>query len=108
LEHQCSDEKKFLDTKKNKNHFFFFRYAINLIAVANLVCKKRKGSEVSMADIKRVYSLFHDETRSCQFLAEYQDEFMFNEAPSGGTGSGDDAEESNDATEEKKEEMETE
>ena len=32
-----------------------------------------------MEDIKKVYSLFFDETRSCQFLTEYQNEFMFNE-----------------------------
>lgn len=55
------------------------RYAIQLITTAYLVCKKRKGTEVSIPDIKRVYSLFLDETRSAQFLKEYQDEFMFNE-----------------------------
>ncbi len=78
------------------------RYAIQLISVANLVCRKRKGSEISVEDVKRVYSLFIDEARyarearlaismqilqsclcsvhrSCQFLTEYQDEFMFNE-----------------------------
>ena len=32
-----------------------------------------------MDDIKRVYSLFLDESRSTQFLKEYQQEFMFNE-----------------------------
>ena len=26
----------------------------------------------------QVYSLFLDEQRSCEFLKEYQDEFMFN------------------------------
>ncbi|TRY62133.1 hypothetical protein TCAL_06253 [Tigriopus californicus] len=55
------------------------RYAIQLISVANLVCKKRKGTSISVDDIKRVYSLFIDEARSCQFLSEYQNEFMFNE-----------------------------
>lgn len=44
-----------------------------------MVCKKRKGTSISVDDIKRVYSLFIDEARSCQFLAEYQNEFMFNE-----------------------------
>ncbi len=47
--------------------------------MASLVCKKRKGSEISVADIKRVYGLFFDEARSCQFLDEYQNEFMFSE-----------------------------
>jgi len=56
------------------------RYAIQLITVASLVSKKRKGTEISIEDVKRVYSLFIDEKRSCEFLKEYQDEFMFNDA----------------------------
>jgi len=56
------------------------RYAIQLISVAHLVAKKRKGTEISIEDVKRVYSLFLDEQRSCEFLKEYQDEFMFNDA----------------------------
>ncbi|XP_063715790.1 ruvB-like 2 [Symsagittifera roscoffensis] len=55
------------------------RYAIQLITTANLVCRKRKGTEVSIEDIKRVYSLFIDEARSTEFLKEYHKEFMFNE-----------------------------
>merc|ERR1711970_233954 len=54
------------------------RYAIQLISVASLVAKKRKGTEISIEDVKRVYSLFFDEQRSCEFRKEYQDEFMFN------------------------------
>lgn len=54
------------------------RYAIQLISVASLVAKRRKGTEISIEDVKRVYSLFFDEQRSCEFLKEYQDEFMFN------------------------------
>merc|ERR1719508_700520 len=54
------------------------RYAIQLITVASLV--RRKGTEISIEDVKRVYSLFIDEKRSCEFLKEYQDEFMFNDA----------------------------
>jgi hypothetical protein len=38
-----------------------------------------QGTEVEVDDIKRVYSLFLDESRSTQFLKEYQQEFMFNE-----------------------------
>eukprot|EP00058_Branchiostoma_floridae_P023001 XP_002608491.1 hypothetical protein BRAFLDRAFT_231908 [Branchiostoma floridae] len=59
------------------------RYSIQLITAANLVCRKRKGTEVSVDDIKRVYSLFLDELRSTQFLKEYQQEFMFNEMTGG-------------------------
>ncbi|XP_026566608.1 ruvB-like 2 isoform X3 [Pseudonaja textilis] len=55
------------------------RYAIQLITAANLVCRKRKGTEVQVDDIKRVYSLFLDESRSTQYMKEYQDAFMFNE-----------------------------
>jgi RuvB-like protein 2 len=53
------------------------RYAMQLITAASLTCRKRKGSEVDVDDIKRVYSLFLDEHRSSQFLQEYQDQFLF-------------------------------
>ena len=68
--------------------------------MANLVCKKRKGAEITMNDIKRVYSLFYDEKRSCQFLQEYQDEFMFNEEADKDE---EEAEEAEEAAEEKEE-----
>jgi RuvB-like protein 2 len=55
------------------------RYAIQLIIAAALVCTKRKGVEVEVEDIKRVYTLFVDVKRSTQFLLEYQSEFMFHE-----------------------------
>ena len=32
-----------------------------------------------MDDIKRAYTLFHDEARTVQFLNEYSKEFLFNE-----------------------------
>jgi len=57
------------------------RYAIHMIIAAALVCQKRKGIEVAVEDIKRVYSLFVDVKRSTQFLIEYQHEFMFSELP---------------------------
>lgn len=56
------------------------RYAIQLITTASLVAKRRKAAEVGIEDVKKVYSLFLDEHRSSQFLKEYQDEYMFNEA----------------------------
>ncbi|KAK2828819.1 hypothetical protein Q5P01_019853 [Channa striata] len=55
------------------------RYAIQLISTAGLVCRKRKGTEVQVEDIKRVYSLFLDEARSSQYMKEYQDSFLFHE-----------------------------
>ena len=39
------------------------RYAIQLITTAALVARKRKATEVSIDDVKRVYSLFLDESR---------------------------------------------
>eukprot|EP01041_Mallomonas_annulata_P003601 gene3601-7163_t len=55
------------------------RYAIQMITISSLCCIKRKGSEVNIEDIKRVYSLFVDVKRSTQFLMEYQKDFMFSE-----------------------------
>lgn len=68
------------------------RYAMHMIMAASLVCQRRKASEVTKEDIKRVYSLFVDVKRSTQFLMEYQQEFMFNL----NQGGDDDDEESDD------------
>lgn len=38
-----------------------------------------QGTEVQVEDIRRVYSLFLDETRSSQYMKEYQDSYLFNE-----------------------------
>ena len=50
-----------------------------MIIASALVCAKRKGVEVEVEDIKKVYSLFVDVKRSTQFLVEYQNEFLFSE-----------------------------
>ncbi len=55
------------------------RYAIQMITIASLCAIKRKAAEVTIDDIKRVYSLFVDVKRSTQFLIDYQRDFMFNE-----------------------------
>jgi len=55
------------------------RYSIQLITTANLASKKRKGAEVNIDDIKRVYKLFLDESRSSEFLKEYEANFLFSE-----------------------------
>jgi len=57
------------------------RYAIHLITTSNLVSQKRKSAEVDVPDIRKVYSLFVDIKRSTQFLKEFEQEFMFSEAP---------------------------
>jgi RuvB-like protein 2 len=55
------------------------RYAIHMISVASLVSAKRKGMEVEVEDVKKVYDLFVDVKRSAQFLQDHQAEFMFSE-----------------------------
>ena len=72
------------------------RYAIQMITIASLCCIKRKGSEVNIEDIKRVYSLFVDVKRSAQFLMEYQKDFMFSELEAEEEEEGDEDEEEND------------
>ncbi|GIL45598.1 hypothetical protein Vafri_2807 [Volvox africanus] len=59
------------------------RYAIQLITAAAIVCQRRKGTEVDIEDISKVYSMFVDVKRSTQFLIEYQEQYMFNEIPIG-------------------------
>lgn len=39
-----------------------------------------------MEDISRVYSLFVDVKRSTQFMIEFQEQYLFNELPGGGSG----------------------
>eukprot|EP00916_Digyalum_oweni_P014669 GHVL01024048.1.p1 GENE.GHVL01024048.1~~GHVL01024048.1.p1 ORF type:complete len:472 (-),score=76.87 GHVL01024048.1:85-1500(-) len=55
------------------------RYSLHLITTGNLVCLKRKGTEVDVQDIRRVYTLFQDVQRSTRYLMEYNEEFMFSE-----------------------------
>eukprot|EP00775_Hariotina_reticulata_P003279 gene3279-3556_t len=62
-------------------HETSLRYAIQLITAASIVCQRRKGTEVDVEDISKVYSLFVDVKRSTQFLIEYQEQYMFNEVP---------------------------
>merc|ERR1711962_512497 len=59
------------------------RYSIHLITSASLCCRKRKGTEVDVEDIKKVYSLFFDAGRSSTFLKEYQQEFLFHDETEG-------------------------
>ncbi|KAJ2511616.1 RuvB-like protein 2 [Coemansia sp. RSA 2049] len=58
------------------------RYGIHLISTSHMVARKRQAPKVDVVDIKRVYSLFLDESRSVQYMTEYQGEFLFNEIPS--------------------------
>ncbi|KAJ1987554.1 RuvB-like protein 2 [Dimargaris cristalligena] len=56
------------------------RYSIHLITTASLVAQKRQATVVDVQDIKRAYTLFLDEKRSVQFLKEYQEEYLYNDA----------------------------
>ncbi|GJW37168.1 RuvB-like protein 2 [Tanacetum coccineum] len=73
-----SDDAKVLLTKFEVETSL--RYAINLITSAALACQKRKGMVVEIEDVNRVYELFWDVKRSKQYLIEYQNQYMFNEA----------------------------
>eukprot|EP00298_Acanthocystis_sp_HF-20_P006546 c16372_g1_i1.p1 GENE.c16372_g1_i1~~c16372_g1_i1.p1 ORF type:complete len:463 (+),score=219.47 c16372_g1_i1:69-1457(+) len=55
------------------------RYAIQTITTSSLICRKRKGTQVTAEDVKRSFMLFLDVKRSTQYLVEYQDNYMFNE-----------------------------
>merc|ERR1711964_285415 len=74
---EMTDDAKALLTKIGTESSL--RYALHLITTANLVCMKRKGQEVDIQDIRKVYSMFMDVKRSTQFLIDYQDDFMFSE-----------------------------
>jgi RuvB-like protein 2 len=80
------------------------RYAIQMIMVSSLCCQQRKGSEVGIEDIKRVYGLFVDVKRSTQFLMEYQRDFMFNDLNDEGDDDEDDEEDEEEESEEDEEE----
>eukprot|EP01101_Sappina_pedata_P001602 TRINITY_DN11684_c0_g1_i1.p1 TRINITY_DN11684_c0_g1~~TRINITY_DN11684_c0_g1_i1.p1 ORF type:complete len:460 (+),score=215.23 TRINITY_DN11684_c0_g1_i1:22-1401(+) len=55
------------------------RYAIHLITTASLAAQKRKAIKVEVEDVRRVYELFVDVSRSTQFLTEYQKEYLFSD-----------------------------
>lgn len=76
---EMSEDAKELLTKIAKETSL--RYAMCLITASSLACQRRKGKEVEIEDITRVYQLFVDVKRSTQYLMEYQEQFMFNEFP---------------------------
>ena len=78
---EIEDDAKKLLTKISKQTSL--RYGIHMITVANLVSTKRKANEISVDDVKKVYSLFVDVNRSASFLQEYQSQFVFNEVTNG-------------------------
>lgn len=55
------------------------RYAIQLITAANLICKRRKATEVNVEDVQKVFNMFLDESRSSKIMEDYQEEYLFSE-----------------------------
>jgi RuvB-like protein 2 len=55
------------------------RYALNLISCAQVVARKRKAEQVTVDDLRRVYTYFMDEKRSIQWLKEQQGSLVFEE-----------------------------
>jgi RuvB-like protein 2 len=111
LEIRCEEE----DVEMNKDAMDLLtkigmetslRYAIQMITIASLCCQKRKGTQVEIEDIKRVYSLFVDVKRSTQFLMEYQKDFMFNAIGEEEADDDDDDDEEEEAETEESEEEE--
>ncbi len=112
LEIRCEEEdvemtKEALDLLTKIGVETSLRYAIQMITISSLCCRKRKGSVVDIEDIKRVYSLFVDVKRSTQFLMEYQKDFMFNTFNDGEEDE-EEEEESEDGEEDDEEDMEVE
>mmetsp|Transcript_2380 Transcript_2380/g.2466 ORF Transcript_2380/g.2466 Transcript_2380/m.2466 type:complete len:487 (-) Transcript_2380:44-1504(-) len=112
LEIRCEEEdvemtKEALDLLTKIGVETSLRYAIQIITISSLCCRKRKGSVVDIEDIKRVYSLFVDVKRSTQFLMEYQKDFMFNTFNDGEEDE-EEEEESEDEEEDDEEDMEVE
>lgn len=54
------------------------RYALQLIATANVCRLRRKAARVERTDVCRVSALFHDAKRSCAHLAECGSTFLYN------------------------------
>ncbi|KHN74689.1 RuvB-like 2 [Toxocara canis] len=52
------------------------RYAMQLISTGNVLRERRRGDQVSPADLKRAYTLFIDQKRSEKFLSDYQKHFI--------------------------------
>eukprot|EP01070_Trichotokara_eunicae_P003185 Trichotokara_eunicae@DN3205_c0_g1_i3.p1 len=70
------------------------RYGLQLLSMSELSRKKRKGDDISMPDVQRVFNLFFDVKRSTQYLLEYSDQFLFSEyhkSPEGQMGTEEDS-----------------
>eukprot|EP00667_Euglena_gracilis_P007430 EG_transcript_7497 len=80
------------------------RYVLQLITTANLVAQKRKSSVVELQDVKRVYHLFQDLSRSTEFLEQHEEMFMFHTKATSAPGAAKDAAKKEDAMEEDKNE----
>ncbi|PPR03466.1 hypothetical protein CVT24_012678 [Panaeolus cyanescens] len=55
------------------------RYALNLIACAKVIAKKRKAEAVAVEDLRRAYGYFMDEKRSVEWVKSQAGRLMFEE-----------------------------
>ncbi|KAJ9128172.1 RuvB-like protein 2 [Naganishia onofrii] len=78
-EEDVSFEDSALDALTQIGSHTSLRYALNLIAPSNHVAKRRKGTEVSVQDLRMAYKYFTDVGRSLAFIEEQQDLLMFGE-----------------------------
>jgi RuvB-like protein 2 len=52
------------------------RYAIHLITSSNMISHRRKGKQVEPEDIRKVYTLFSDVSRSSEYLSSFEDQYI--------------------------------
>ncbi|EIW87275.1 TIP49-domain-containing protein [Coniophora puteana RWD-64-598 SS2] len=62
------------------------RYALQLIACAQVLARQRRAEAVGVEDLRRAYGYFMDEKRSVQWLKEQQGNLMFEESLPDGAG----------------------
>jgi RuvB-like protein 2 len=79
IEEEVTMDEEALDVLTRIGSETSLRYSLQLITTSNLAAKKRKSDRVQVQDIRRCYSLFVDEKRSTQYLAEHSAEYMAEE-----------------------------
>ena len=55
------------------------RYAIQLIVVSNIICKRQKRAAVITEDLKKAFDLFLDVNRSVDILEQHGAEYMYHD-----------------------------
>ncbi|ESZ89952.1 reptin [Sclerotinia borealis F-4128] len=55
------------------------RYASNLITTSQLICAKRKATQIGIEDVQRSFALFFDSARSVKFVTDFEKRFIGDE-----------------------------